>query len=399
MSETQNEAPAQVVIVGGGVIGLATAWRTLGRGLTVTVIDPFPAGAGAQARADAGAAASAEVGAGQASRVAAGMLPAGNEMMYDNSDLMNLCLASRAFYPSFTAELEADAGLPAGYRRDGLLEIAYGDVDVAVLNRILNFVEPLGVKVEQLTASQCLELEPELAPEVQAGLYAPEDGSVDPRQLTAALVAGIERLGGTVLRASATEVLIDGDRATGVRLADGRVVSGEQIVLAAGCWTNQLKGIPAGVVPEVRPVKGEVLRLRSERPFLRRTIRGLVDGSSVYLVPRADGELVIGATYLDRGYDTTVTAGGLAQLLRRASTLLPGIGDLEFAEFSAGLRPTTVDELPVLGATRVPGLLLATGHSRIGIQLAPISGDIMAQILATGEAPELAASFSPLRFS
>lgn len=367
-----------VVIVGGGVIGLGIAWRSLERGLQVTVIDPEPAS--------------------KASYVSAGMLPPANEMLYPQENLLRLCLASRDRYPSFIEELEAVSGVPAGYRRDGLLDVAFDDESLAVLSGLHRFVESLGVTVEPLDGRQCRAQEPMLAPSVRGGLLSPDDGAVNPRELTAALLAAIDARGGTLIRERVTDVLIDG-RATGVRLEGGGTVHGDRTVLSAGCWTHQLGGLPPGVVPRIAPAKGQILRLRSPEPFLRRATRAVAGGSGVYLVPRADGELVVGATYEERGYDTTVTAGGVSELLDKVRAVLPGVVDLEVAEIGAGLRPGSPDGLPVLGETSVPDLLLATGHSRIGVQLAPVTADVMAEMLVTGQTPDVAKPFSVDRFS
>lgn len=368
-----------VVVVGGGVIGLATAWRALGRGLRVTVADPEPGG--------------------KATLVAAGMLTPVSELSYGEEALLRLGLASRDRYPSFVAELEEVSGLATGFRDDGVLQVALDGDDLAVLEELRRFQESLEIPVEALTGRECRRLEPMLAPSVRGGLLAPADGSVDPRRLSAALLVAVERLGGTLVRERATEVLTEDGRACGVRLESGAVVRGGQVVVAAGPWSQDLAGVPDGVLPPVRPVKGQVVRLRSDTPLLGRCVRGLVRGSSVYLVPRHDGEFVVGATQEELGFDTTVTAGGLWELLRDAHELLPGVTELAFTEVTAGLRPGSPDNAPMLGASAVPGLLLAAGHFRGGILLAPVTGDVMAEILATGSVPELARPFSPARFS
>jgi glycine oxidase len=367
-----------VVIVGGGVIGLATAWRSLARGLRVTVVDPEPAG--------------------KASHVSAGMLAPVGELNYGEEPLLRFGLASRDRYASFVAELEQVSGRETGYRPDGILEVALDADDLAVLGDVRAFQESLGVASEVLTARECRKREPMLAPSVRGGLFAPGDGSVDPRRLTAALLAAIDRLGGTLIRDRAAEVLVDGGQAVGVRVAGGAYVHADQVVLAAGPWSPDLKGLPPDAVPPVRPVKGQILRLRAATPFLRHCVRGLVHGSSVYVVPRADGEIVIGATQEELGFDTTVTAGGLWELLRDARELLPGITELAFAEVSAGLRPGSPDNAPMLGQSATPGLLIATGHFRNGVLLAPVTADAMAEVLATGQLPEIARPFSPERF-
>jgi glycine oxidase len=367
-----------VVIVGGGVIGLATAWRSLGRGLRVTVADPEPGS--------------------KASHVAAGMLTPVSELSYGEEALLRLGLASRDRYSSFVAELEEVSGRDTGYRDDGTLQVALDRDDLAVIDDLRRFQESLGIPAEALTGRECRRLEPMLAPSVRGGLLAPADGSIDPRRLSAALLTAIERLGGTIVRDRVAEVLTDGGRAVGVRLAGGDTLRAGQVVLAAGPWSQDVKGVPPDALPPVRPVKGQVVRLRSDAPFLGRSVRGLVRGSSVYLVPRADGELVVGATQEEMGFDTTVTAGGLWELLRDARELLPGITELAFSEVNAGLRPGSPDNAPLLGPSALPGLLLATGHFRGGVLLAPVTGDVMAELLATGETPEVARPFSPGRF-
>ncbi|GAB3677666.1 glycine oxidase ThiO [Actinocorallia lasiicapitis] len=368
-----------VIIVGGGVIGLSTAWRALERGLRVTVVDPAPGS--------------------EASHASAGMLPPANELILEQEALLRLSLASRERYPSFAAELEAVSGRSVGYRRDGVLDVAFDQPGLAALEEVRKLEESLGITVERLDPAECLDHEPELSSSVAGGLLAPDDGAIDPREMTPALLAAIDAYGGLFLRERVTEVLMEGDRAAGVRLSGGTTVPGDRIVLAAGCWTHLIGGLPPGAVPEIRPVKGQILRLRSAEPFLSRTTRAVVGGSAVYLVPRANGELVVGATYEERGYDTTVTAGGVADLLVKARTALPELGGLELAESAVGLRPAAPDDLPVLGETVVPGLLLVTGHSRIGVQLTPVTADLMADLLADGTASELAKPFTPTRFA
>jgi glycine oxidase len=253
-----------VVIVGGGVIGLATAWRSLERGLRVTVADPTPAG--------------------KASHVAAGMLTPVSELSYGEEAVLRLGLASRDRYPSFVAELEEVSGRSTGFRADGTLQVALDADDLAVLGELRRFQESVGVPAEALTGRECRRLEPLLAPSVRGGLLAPADGSIDPRRLTAALLAAVERLGGTLVRRRATEVLTDGGRATGVRLDDGEPLHADQVVLAAGPWSQDLKGLPDGALPPVRPVKGQVVRLRAVHRPQRARSRARIVG-----VPRAEG--------------------------------------------------------------------------------------------------------------
>lgn len=375
---TSTNTP-DLLIVGAGVIGLATAWRAAGRGLTVTVLDPEPASG--------------------ASRVAAGMLTPVSELTYGEEPLLHLGIASRDRYPMFVAELEEASGHRTGYRRDGILEIAFDSDDLAFLEDLRRFRHSLGVPTEALSGRECRRLEPILAPSVRGGLLAPEDGSIDPRRLSAALLTAAERAGVRLERRHAAGLVVERDIAVGVRLDDGTELRADRILLAAGAHSNDLDGLPDGAVPPVRPVKGQVIRLRTKVPFLGRSTRGVVRGSSIYLVPRDDGEVVVGATQEEMGFDTTVTAGGLWQLLRDARELLPGITELEFVEASAGLRPTSPDNAPVLGRSALPGLFLAVGHFRNGVLLTPVTADVMTEILVDGTVPEVAVPFAPERFA
>ncbi|GAA2578506.1 glycine oxidase ThiO [Actinomadura fulvescens] len=367
-----------VVIIGAGVIGLATAWRAAARGAAVTLVDPDPASG--------------------ASAVAAGMLTPVSELTYGEEPLLRLGLASRERYATFVAELEELTGHDTGYRADGILEVAFDADDLARLDELRRFQESLGIPTEALTGRECRKAEPMLAPGVRGGLLAPDDGSIDPRRLTPALRAAGDRLGVRLVRQRATSIVVENDTAVGVRLEDGSDVRAAKVLLAAGPWSGDIEGVPAGVVPPVRPVKGQVIRLRSRVPFLRRSTRGLVKGFSIYLVPRADGEIVIGATQEEMGFDTRVTAGGLWELLRDARELLPGITELEFAEVTAGLRPGSPDNAPVMGPTALPGLVLGTGHFRNGILLTPVSADILTEVLLDGTVPDLGKPFTPDRF-
>ncbi|WP_101257649.1 glycine oxidase ThiO [Streptomyces barkulensis] len=370
-----------VLIIGGGVIGLVTAWRTAQRGARVTVVDPAPGGG--------------------AAGVAAGMLAAVTELHYGEESLLALNLASARRYPAFTAELEEASGLGTGYRACGTLAVALDADDRAHLRELHALHRRCGLESAWLTGRECRRLEPMLAPGVRGGLRVDGDHQTDPRRLTAALLAACERAGVRFVRQRAGRLSLSGDRAAGAQLADGTALGADRVVLAAGSDSGRLAGVPEEVLPPVRPVKGQILRLRipgAYAPFLSRTVRALVRGGHVYLVPRADGELVLGATSEEQGWDTTVTAGGVYELLRDAHELVPGITELPLVETRAGLRPGSPDNAPLLGPTALPGLHLATGHHRNGVLLAPVTGDILAQVLTTGELPEEARPFTPRRF-
>ncbi|MFD4118150.1 glycine oxidase ThiO [Streptomyces niveus] len=375
-----------VLVVGGGIIGLVTAWRAAQRGLGVAVVDPEPGGG--------------------AALVAAGMLAAVSELDHGEQTLLGLNIASARLYPDFVAELESVTGQDTGYRACGTLAVALDSDDRAQLRELHALQRRSGLESEWLTGRECRRLEPMLAPGVRGGLRVDGDHQIDPRRLAAALVTACERTGVVFHRAWAERLRVAGDRAAGVTLAGGPERGAEldagQVVIAGGSLSGRLAGVPDDVVAPVRPVKGQVLRLTVPRPyapFLSRTLRAEVRGSHIYLVPRENGELVLGATSEELGWDTTVTAGGVYELLRDAHELLPGITELPLTETRAGLRPTSPDNAPLLGPTALPGLHLATGHHRNGVLLTPVTGQVMATVLTTGELPDDARPFAPGRFS
>jgi glycine oxidase len=386
-AQTSTDATADVLVIGGGVIGLSIAWRAAQQGQRVVVADPQP-GLGA-------------------THAAAGMLTPIAEAAYAEREIFGLGQDSLRRYPAFAAELHAATGLPTGFRQDGTLQVAYDSDDLAVLTETRLLQESFGVHLQQLTARECRAAEPMLDPAVRAGLLAPGDGSVDPRLLATALLQAAEGQGARLVRERAAEVLCTQGRAAGARLGDGSIVRARWTVLAAGWQSALIAGLPADIAPPVRPVKGQILRLRTTASteaaglpsgLLRRTVRGIVRGSSVYLVPRDSGELVVGATQEDLGPDTTVTAGGVWELLRDARTLVPGITELEIADIVAGLRPGTPDNAPVIGPSGLPGLVLATGHFRAGVLLAPVTADTVAAFLRTGTPDPIWQPFAAGRF-
>lgn len=384
MSRLPEETHADVLVIGGGIIGLAVAWRAAQRGLgNIVVVDPSPGGG--------------------AAGVAAGMLAPVTELQYGEEPLLRLGMASNQRYGDFAAELtEASGGLDTGYRRCGTIAVALDSDDREELRELHAFHQRLGLDSAWLTGREARRLEPMLAPGVRGGLHVADDHQVDPRRLLTALVAACELAGVVLHRAEAVGLLVEDGRAVGARLGTGETPRADQVVLAAGPHSHRLPGLPEGVLPAVRPVKGQILRLRipeAYRPFLSRNVRAVVRGQHLYLVPRENGELVIGATTEEQGYDTTVTAGGVYELLRDAHELVPGITELPLLETSAGLRPGSPDNAPLLGPTALPGLVAATGHYRNGVLLTPVTADLLAEYLATGELPELAKPFTPTRFS
>ncbi len=365
-----------ILVVGGGVIGLSIAWRATQRGLTVTVIDAAP-GSGA-------------------SRQAAGMLAPVTEVHYGEEDLLRLNLTAAASYPAFVTELEQAAGISVNYRTTGTLAVAFDADDKRVLDDLHGYQQSLGLTSTSLLSKDTRALEPFLSPSVRGGLFVDGDQQVDNRLLLSALLLACEHAGVRFDRRAAVTIDVEHDQVIGV---DGR--RADHVVLAAGCWSRSLRGLPTYALPPVRPVKGQILRLRgdSSRPILTHTVRAFVRGRPIYLVPRESGEIVLGATSEELGHDTRVTVGGVLELLDDARQLLPGITELDLVETSVGLRPGTPDNAPMIGPGAINGLIIATGHYRNGILLTPVTADAVADLLSTGALPAGFSRFDPRRFA
>jgi glycine oxidase len=377
-SLTENRS-YEAVFVGGGIVGLCCAWRAARRGARALVLDAAQPPAGA-------------------TRVAAGMLAPVGELTFGEPQLLELTLAAARLYPEFVAELEAASGIDTGYRRQGALHVALDRDEAAQLRRVHDLQRSLGLEAEWLSPRACRELEPGLTPSLNGGVHAAGEASVDPRALSAALLAALAAEGvevrtgvevvegifegaGAVAGSGSAAVNIGaGARLCGVRTAAGEELRAEATVLSAGARSGRAKWLPEAARPPVRPVKGQVLELRSRdgaAPCSR-----ILASERVYLVPRPDGRLVVGATTEEQGFDTTVLAGGVHELLREAYRLLPEVAEMELVEAAAGLRPGTPDNLPLVGPGAIDGLLLATGHYRNGILLAPLAAEAIADLLA-----------------
>jgi glycine oxidase len=366
-----------VVIIGGGVIGLSIAWRAATAGLSVALVEESP-GRGA-------------------SWAAAGLLAPITEVHPGEERVLRLGVASLERYPAFVEELEELTGETVGYRSHGTLIVAPNPDDFAALGELYKLQQRLGLVSRALKRRDARSLEPALAPAFRAAWLIEGDHQIDNRALANALDKACRMRGVEMVTDVALAVQVESGRVCGVRLASDTALACDRVVLAAGCWSGAIEGIPEEVRPPVRPVKGQLLYLRgrSEPPLISHNVRGL----DVYLVPRRDGRIVVGATVEEQGFDTTVTAGAVYQLLRDAYELVPELAELELLECVAGLRPGSPDNAPMLGESGLEGLLIATGHYRNGILLTPLTGEAMAELLATGRTPDLIASVSPQRFS
>jgi glycine oxidase len=364
---TVEHAKPDVAIVGGGPIGLACAWRAAQRGLRVCVLDAGEPGAW---------------------HVAAGMLAPVAEANFGEDALLDLSLRAAAGFPAYCAELAEASGADPGLLRRGTLVVARDRDEAEALDRLLAFRRRLGLGVERLLPSAARRTEPALAPTVRLALDIAGDHSVDPRRLVAALAQAVR---GPIRRARVARVVSAGDRVTGVELEGGEVLEAGAVLIAAGAHSGRFGAVP------VRPVKGQVLRLRDPAGpgLVDRTIRT----HDAYLVPRADGRYVVGATMEERGFDTAPTAGGVFELLRDVSEVVPGVLELDVEEVLAGLRPTTPDNLPAIGRGELDGLFWATGHHRNGILLSGLTGSLAAAALCGDPLPDWAAPVDPARFA
>ena len=375
MSGPGSNAPCAVVIVGGGIIGLSVAYELARRGRRPTVLDRGP-----------------EPGA--ASHAAAGMLAPVSESQVEERPLVEFGLDSLRRFPEFVAGLEELTRLPCGFRRDGTLWVALDRDEAAELEHLEAALRRKGLSARRLRAAEVVEREPHLSSRLLAGLLVEEDLQVDPRALCEALTCAVVRLGGTIHHAApvgAVETVPGGGLRIVVSGANARTICAAVVVLAAGAWAGEGIRLPIEA-PRVRPVKGQIVRLRGAIQ-----VRHVIRNPACYLVPRTDGELLIGATAEEVGYDTLATAGALHDLLRHAWRVLPGIYDLEFVEVSVGFRPALEDHLPLLGATEVEGLFLALGHYRGGVLLAPATAHYLADAIVSGEPSPVLAPFAPDR--
>ncbi|HTR93803.1 MAG TPA: glycine oxidase ThiO [Trebonia sp.] len=371
---------ADVIVVGGGVIGTAIAWRAACAGLEVLLVDPDSADDPRTSD--------------RASLVAAGMLGPVSESVFGEQDLLNLNLHAIDRFPSFNAELEQAANSATGLRTEGTLAVAYDSGDLAALDRLTDFRHSIGLQAERLDARECRRREPFLAPSTRGGVLATGDLSVDNRRYLAALRQAAAAAGVKPIEGQVTEVT--GNRAS----TDTVTRTAKHVVVAAGHATRAIGGVPDEVRKAIRPVKGQILRLRHPGnlpDILSHTVRAIVQGHDLYLVPRTDGELVVGATQEERD-DRDVTAGAVHDLLRDATIAVPAVSELVFAEASAGLRPGTSDNGPVLGPAGDGGPLIASGHYRNGILLSAVTADAVTALLR-GQDPHPAwQPFSPGRF-
>ena len=374
----RNVSKPNVAIIGAGVIGLGIAWRLAMRGVPVAVFDKGACGAGA-------------------SHAAAGMLAACAEAEPGEEALVTLGRASQARWPAFAAELKQASGVDVGLRPEGTLVVALTSDDQARLSHQLVFQQKLGLPLQWITAAETRRREPHLAGKLAGAVFSPEDTQVDNRKLAAALRIAAEAAGARISEHQAVKTISnDAGRIDGIVLADGRKVAADVVVLAAGAWSRSIDGLAPELRPPVRPIKGQMLALRMDpaAPLLTH----VVWAPGAYLVPRLDGRLLVGATVEEKGYDTSLTAGGILTLLEAAWRVVPAVEELPIDEMWVGHRPGSRDDAPILGTGLIDGLIYATGHHRNGILLTPITADAIAELVFEGAADPAIRPFSIERF-
>jgi glycine oxidase len=366
------------VIIGAGVIGLGIAWRLAQAGCKVDVYEKGEAGRGA-------------------SWAAAGMLAAAVETEPGEEPLLSLTLESQRLWPDFAHELFAATGISCEYRDEGTLVVALNRDDAETLRHSYEFQRGLGLDIEWLNAMEARRREPHLKPGIAGAVFCKGDHQVENRALARALIAACRAAGVTIHEHSAVaEVVMEAGRACGVETARGRETA-DIVVLAAGAWSREVGGIPAAHQPPVRPIKGQMLAVQMDpqAPLLRH----VVWLPRAYLVPRLDGRLIIGGTVEERGFDTTITAGGMLALIEGAWRGVPTIEELPIAETWVGFRPGSRDDAPMLGPSGIDGLVVATGHHRNGILLTPVSALVVSEYIMSGRLPDMARPFDPQRFN
>ncbi len=357
-----------IVVVGAGVQGCAVALRLAQAGRRVLVLERAVPGA-------------------EASSAAAGILSPGVEAE-EPGPFYRLCAASLARYAGFAAELERLSGVHVGFRGGGTLQVAFDDVTARALAARASQLEKHDMPVEVLDGDEVRRLEPAVDARVRGALFFRTEASIDPRALSRALYIAAQRAGATFVAGQVHRIVHAEGRAAGVDHDRGRIEA-DAVVLAAGSWSAAVEGsaLPPGAV---RPVRGQIALLDTRPPLLQR----VVFSDKGYVVPRADGRVVCGSTMEEVGHERAVTAGGLRGVLALAIEIAPALAAAPLVDTWCNFRPASPDGWPVLGAAAVPGLYYATGHTRNGILLCPISADAVAAAILGRPAPIDLAPFS-----
>ncbi|MBF0610574.1 MAG: glycine oxidase ThiO [Magnetococcales bacterium] len=367
MAET---AKCDVLIIGAGVMGCSCALRLLQKGLRVTLLERAVPGA-------------------ESSAAAAGILGAQSEVA-QAGPFLELCLASRALYRSFAQEITQISGVDVGYEDSGVLEVVTEPGEGRIAVSRAEWMMERGLRVEILDRSDARALEPALAEHILGANYYPDDHQVDPDKLGRGLTAAVASLGGSFLSGrTVTGLLSQGEHVSGVATAEGPLYAGA-VVMAAGAWTTRLASLPS-LRTTIKPMAGQIVQVESRPAFFRHVVYGYKG----YIVPRRDGRVLLGSTLEDRGFDKAVTAEGLHRITGMGMSLVPGLAHCRFVTAWSGLRPATADGLPMLGGGPLTGLYFASGHYRNGILLAPVTAEVITDLVVDGHTRHSVAAFSP----
>ncbi|MBF0339735.1 MAG: glycine oxidase ThiO [Magnetococcales bacterium] len=360
----------RVIIVGAGVMGCACAHRLAEAGFAVTLLEKSLPGA-------------------ESSAAAAGILGAQSEVSAPGP-FFELCLASRMRFRAYAQELYELTRVSIGYEGSGVMEVALDAAEGRIAAARAEWMLERGLRVELLDRPEALGLEPALNPHLIGASYFPDDHQVDPVALSAALAAAAARLGAQFRSGEqVVRIRVVDERVQGVE-TDAGLLDADRVVVAGGAWSSRIPGMPT-LRTTIKPVAGQIVQLESRPPRFRHVIYGCKG----YVVPRADGRVVMGSTLEDRGFDKSVTLAGLQRVSGMAIEMVPGLAHARFTGAWSGLRPATADNLPLLGATRVAGLYIAAGHYRNGILLTPITAEVIRDLLL-GRTPGVAIdAFAP----
>jgi glycine oxidase len=364
------------IIIGGGIIGLATGWQLAKKGIKVEILERNTAGR-------------------SASWAAAGMLAPQAEMGFEDIELFYLCRKSLDMYPRFVEELYNDSGIKVELEKTGCILPGFDRDDAERLRRLYDFREKIGMPVVWLTGSEAREIEPFLSPRCTGAIWIDDDAQINNRLMLEALKKAFVKCGGKLYEDHEVEKInISGGKVTGLKVHDKDITS-ENIIIAGGAWSKQIPGIPENLLPPVRPVKGQIINLRLNDSC---RVTKVVRAPDVYLLPKSDGRLILGASVEEMGFDTNPTAGEIFRLLERGWEAVPSIYDLPIESIDVGLRPGSRDHMPIIGNSEVEGLFFATGHYRNGILLTPITAFELSDWIATGNPSEALKGFDISRF-
>lgn len=371
-----DQKPKHIAIIGGGVIGLSIGWQLLRKGAKVTLLERDQVGS-------------------HTSYVAAGMLAPYAEVGFEEIELMKLGQKSLRLYPKFLDQLAEDADDLPTLDRCGTLMVGIDRDDTERLRRLYDFREELALPVELMTGSAAREREPHLSPNVVSAVWLPRDAQIDNRKLLKALKQAFLNRGGVLYEQTTADEIQQPGASLHIATGGGHAIEADAVVIAAGSWSGMIDGLPENHQALIRPEKGQILTLKQTRDC---ELSCIIRSPRTYLVPKEDNTIRLGATSEDKGFDTSITAGGLKYLLEYGWEVVPSIYDLPVMESIAGLRPAARDNRPAIGPTAVPGVYMAGGHHRNGILLTPVTAFEASGELMDGTESDLLQPFRPERF-